>query len=266
DASCTSGPAPFSCCTGAGTGFCECKDNAACTGFLTPFPCCRAGTGVGNCGDIFQLSEYVLAQCDNGVLESSQTQTAELPVCVVQAPTDFDCYQTGKVNQHLTGTITLQNVFLTPAVTVSKKNLTPVHRLCAPSVKVTAANPNPGVPGGDHFVGYVISGTEVPKANAKGSVTVPQIPGSVTATVTTAKFLFVPSSKSVAPAPPPAPNNEKTNHFLCYTLDNVKAAKPPDVTVRDQFGDTTIQDFIVKNTRLCAPVDKDGNDPAADTG
>src|SRR5262249_36348845 len=65
DAGCTSGPAPLSCCTGAGTGFCECKDNAACTGFLTPFPCCRIGTGVGNCGDIFQLSEYVLAQCDN---------------------------------------------------------------------------------------------------------------------------------------------------------------------------------------------------------
>src|SRR5262245_29111992 len=49
DASCTTGPQPLSCCTAAGTGFCQKTDNASCTGVNVPYPCCT-GTGVGFCG------------------------------------------------------------------------------------------------------------------------------------------------------------------------------------------------------------------------
>ena len=49
DSTCTTGPAPLPCCTGAGTGFCQTSDNAACTDVLTPYPCCT-DAGEGFCG------------------------------------------------------------------------------------------------------------------------------------------------------------------------------------------------------------------------
>ena len=152
-------------------------------------------------------------------------------------------------------------MFLPQPVTVPRKNLTPVKRVCAPSVKVTAMNPDPPTPMGiQHLVGYAFSNS-LPFKSVKGvTVTIPQFPGSVTVDVVRPVLLLVPSDKNGENTGGPA---EKSNHFLCYALDNVKAAEPGVVTTRDQFGDTTIEDFAgMKSSRLCAPVNKNGGIPS----
>jgi hypothetical protein len=281
DASCTSGPAPFTCCTGAGTGFCECKGNAACTGFLQPFPCCRIGTGVGNCGDIFQLSEYTLAQCDNGVLESSQTQTAELPVCVIQN-NNFDCYQipsrdAGKAPTCPNCTPTLIDTFTAPGgVTLPVPK---PHVVCAPAELTSEPNqPTPDFRG-VHLEGYDYPGT-TPRsfANIKG-VVVTNVFGTITGELKRVPDrLLVPTTKclptdpSCTLTPPTLPS---IHHFQCYPLLNAKGTgvKATGVTLMDQFLTTTPPGSPISPAlKLCVSTNKitpmsppGGEDPGAVT-
>jgi hypothetical protein len=271
DANCTTGPAPFTCCTGAGTGFCEPKDNAACTGFLAPFPCCRPGTGVGNCGDIFQLSEYVLAQCDNHVLESSQTQTAELPVCVVTPTPDFNCYQADtNFSTPLSSLVTMFGTFTNVKADDSQ-------RLCTPAIKVKDAT-TPAVPQGDpsaHLVAYKIQGSNLKATDGKGVQVHTQQFGDFTVDVKRVSLkaaLLVPSSKSLDPNNPPPNDDKKTGHFLCFNIDTKTGSIPSEVLDRDQFnpnppGSKPPQGVTFTNLdswRLCVPVNKNGGDPSVD--
>src|SRR5262245_18426900 len=268
DSACTTGPAPFSCCTGAGTGFCEANDNAACTGFLAPFPCCR-GAGTGNCGDIFQLARYVVADCDNHVLVSSQTQTAELPMCVVVTPTDFDCYQADSAFSSSGHTLT--DVF----GTFTNVQVGSAQRLCAPAVKVTDSSQPSGTLPTEHLVAYMIS-SNLKRKVAGVTVNSPQF-GSFTVDVTKVSgkaSLLVPSNKTVGKGTPPPPQDTNpTNHFLCYSFDTVSGGIPGPVMVRDQFNPNppgtkppqTVSFTKQKSWRLCVPVNKDGLDPSAPT-
>jgi hypothetical protein len=205
---------------------------------------------------------YTVAQCNNGKLVSSGAQSSSVtPECV---NFDFDCYET-KISPHLTGEpITLDDMFLPQQVTVPRKNLTPVKRVCAPAVKVTAMDPDPPTPTGiQHLVGYAFSTTPPFKAVKGVTLKIDQFPGPVTLDVVRPVLLLVPSDKNGENTGGVA---EKSNHFLCYALDNVKAASPGVVTTRDQFGDTTIEQFSgSKSWRLCAPVDKNGEDPFAES-
>jgi hypothetical protein len=208
-------------------------------------------------GDIEEVVGYGIAQCDNGVLVSSGSQTSSIRV---RTPTnDFNCYEIKKA-PHLSGTITVASPFVAPRV-VNKQDLTPVRRVCAPAVKVTAADPDPTVPTGQHLVGYQIRNFG-PFDTVKGVVvTVPQFPGLVTVDVTKPNLLLVPSDKNGENT---GGMTETSNHFICHTLDNVKGAVPPGVTVRDQFGTQSIT-FKSRRWRLCTPVNKDGGDPPAET-
>jgi hypothetical protein len=174
-------------------------------------------------------------------------------------PDDFDCYEIKKA-PHLSGTITLASRFVAPRA-VNKRDLSPVRRLCAPAVKVTTADPDPAVPVAQHLVGYQIRNFG-PFDPVKGVVvTVPQFPGPVTVDVAKPNLLLVPSDKN---AESTGGVMEARNHFLCHTLDNVKGAVPPGVTVRDQFGTQQIT-FKSRRWRLCTAVNKDGGDPLAES-
>jgi hypothetical protein len=276
DATCTTGPAPLSCCTGAGTGFCEAKDNAACTGFLKPFPCCRGpGAGIGTCGDIFQLGRYVVADCDNNVLVSSQTQTAELPMCVTPVTPDFNCYQCEtKVSTPVTS---LASMFGTFTAAANSLKVDGSQRLCTPAVKVTdPATPVvlPSDPNA-HLVAYKVEGSNLKATDGKGVLVHTKQFGDFTVDVKRIALkaaLLVPSSKSTVANTPPPFVDQKTGHFLCFNIDTLSGTIPAEVMDRDQFnpqppGSKVPQGitFTDQNSwRLCAPVDKNGEDPSVD--
>jgi hypothetical protein len=275
NSSCTTGPTPFSCCTGAGTGFCEAKDNAACTAFLTPFPCCR-GAGTGNCGNIFQLGRYVVANCDNHVLVSSQTQTAEIPMCSTVTPTpDFNCYQCETtVSTPLTS---LASMFGTFTAASNNVKVNGSQRLCTPTVKVT----DPATPvvlpqdPNAHLVAYKIEGSNLKATDGKGVKVHTQQFGDFTVDVKRVALkaaLLVPSSKSLDPNTPPPFVNQNTGHFLCFNFDTLTGSIPAEVMDRDQFnpqppGSKVPQGVTfthLDSWRLCVPVDKNGLDPSVD--
>src|SRR5262249_43606536 len=86
-------------------------------------------------------------------------------------------------------------------------------------------------------------------------------------------FLLVPTAKDLH-ATPPAPVDPETDHFLCHKVTNVKGfAEVDGVQVLDQFKDgfkdllqlPTIGVDVLKPERLCAPVNKNGEDPQAPT-
>jgi hypothetical protein len=245
-------------------GWCQGTDSANCTGFLKPFPCCR-GAGVGNCGDIFQLGQYVLAQCDNHVLESSQTQTAELPVCVVTPKPDFDCYQADSTVSPPVA-VTLADMFGSfGSVQVAKS-----QRMCTPAFKETKPAPLPLDPNA-HLVGYELKGLP-PRKVPHVHVASPQF-GDFTVDVTRVAgraALLVPSSKSTDPKHPPSFVPINTGHFLCYNFTNVTGSIPGSVLVRDQFNLSkplaqTVSFQDLTHWRLCVPVNKNNLDPGAET-
>jgi hypothetical protein len=76
--------------------------------------------------------------------------------------------------------------------------------------------------------------------------------------------LLVPTAKSraAAPAPPVAP---AVDHFLCHAVKLAQGVKfrLMNVAVQDQFVTRLID--VAQPTRLCAPVNKSGEDPSAPT-
>lgn len=74
--------------------------------------------------------------------------------------------------------------------------------------------------------------------------------------------LLVPSAKDLGSTPlAPEFDSHNVDHFKCYKIKRTKNTpkfEPIEVTLDDQFDDTP-KDFLVKKpTRLCTPVDKDG--------
>jgi hypothetical protein len=81
-----------------------------------------------------------------------------------------------------------------------------------------------------------------------------------------AQYLFVPSAKSLTgPTPVPTPGAFVTDHFQCYKIavskNTPKFAPVLGVALGDQFGTMTVD--LKKPKFLCAPVDKNGEDPTA---
>jgi hypothetical protein len=76
--------------------------------------------------------------------------------------------------------------------------------------------------------------------------------------------LLVPTVTNLT-ATPPLPAPFVVDHYQCYqvtvTPDTPKFVAVPNVTVEDQFGSMTV--LVKKPQFLCAPVDKNGEDPTA---
>ena len=63
---------------------------------------------------------------------------------------------------------------------------------------------------------------------------------------------------TITPTPTPIP----LNHFQCFETHR-KSLNLAGVSVEDQFGPSTIT--VKRNKRICAPADKNGEDPTAVT-
>jgi hypothetical protein len=76
--------------------------------------------------------------------------------------------------------------------------------------------------------------------------------------------LQVPTAKSHSVAPP-EPANPAVDHFQCYkvSLAQGSATTIPGVTIQDQFGTLTVD--VKRPRRLCAPVNKNGEEPGAES-
>ena len=84
-----------------------------------------------------------------------------------------------------------------------------------------------------------------------------------TATVKQASHILVPTAKDLH-MPPPLPASFTTDHFVCYKIGLKKGTakfKPRSVTLEDQFGPMTVE--VRRPKYLCAPVNKNGEDPTA---
>ena len=78
---------------------------------------------------------------------------------------------------------------------------------------------------------------------------------------------MVPSAKTLAAPAPSAPTDPAVDHFQCYKVKRAKGfpkfTKIVGVDVKDQFGTGVIS--LVKPSDLCAPVNKRGEEPGAET-
>ena len=220
---------------------------------------------------IEQLVGYHGAKCDSdtGFLDSGNFQTAAIDI-VPPTPVDFDCYQADSI---FNGTLnSLTDVF----GTFTNVQVAGSQRLCTPAVKVTDPAEPVNLPQDPsaHLVGYQLKGSF--KRHVLGvHVTTMQF-GDFTVDVKKVSgkaALLVPSSKSLDPNNPPPNADAKTGHFLCYNFDTVSGGTPKPVLVRDQFNPNppgtkppqTVTFTNQSSWQLCVPVDKNGEDPSAET-
>jgi hypothetical protein len=135
------------------------------------------------------------------------------------------------------------------------------ERLCAPANKNDEDPAAPADPA--HLVGYTI---RRPFAKVVRQRIVNQF-GETFVDVSRPDALMVPTAKSFEGAPPPLGSMFPPGSFQCYKLRRSPETPPfvrvPGVRVEDQFGAITLD--VIKPKLLCAPVDRDGDDPAAPT-
>jgi len=224
-------------------------------------------------GDIEEVVGYKIANCDNGVLVSAGSQTSDIQVSP-PPPEDFSCYETKMaVNFDPTNPNQVDPIGSLADTFGKYMDVQPVmvRRVCAPAAK--AAVPPPGA-NGEHYVGYELGtfGSSTFKPVKGVQVQTQQFGGFTLDVVGIAsRFpLLVPSFKNkdgTKNPPPPAPDLNPSNHFMCYDTANLKGASIPTAVpqVTDQFGTEGIVFKNRKNWRLCVPTNKNGGDPAAET-
>jgi hypothetical protein len=148
-------------------------------------------------------------------------------------------------------TLTVQDRFATMTETTRFP-----HRLCAPADEDGTGVLDPN----QHLVGYVMNGQFF--AGLKG-LTVTNALGTLKLDLTRPNTFMVPSAKSLTTVPPPLAL-PTIDHFQCY---KVKRSRGSDkfvkqtLTVTDQFKTQAV--MLKKPYLLCAPADKNGEDPTA---
>ncbi len=173
---------------------------------------------------------------------------------ICQVPDHFSCYEVKPFLFHRIPGVSLVDQFGPSTVNVDRPN-----KLCAPADKNDEQPEAPNDP--DHLTAFRIRNPAIKRLN---QVVVNQF-GTITLDVIKTDFLFVPTAKSlVAPAPAP-PVDPAVDHFQCYKVRRSKGAPPFQkilgVKVDDQFGTGTVD--LLKPAQLCAPVNKNNEDPTA---
>jgi cysteine-rich repeat protein len=176
---------------------------------------------------------------------TTSTPTTTVPASTTTLPDHFQCYEAKPASfsaltvqaEDQFGTLTLQ--------------LRYPHRLCAPADKNGEGIQDPT----EHLAGYKAKGTFSKRLNQ----TVVDQFGTLQLDVVRPELLLVPTAKNGVPlAPPPG------DHFTCYKVKRTRGAAkfaPRTVTVEDQFQSVT--ETVIKPVRLCAPANKNGEDPTA---
>jgi hypothetical protein len=136
-------------------------------------------------------------------------------------------------------------------------------RFCAPTDKNEEDPTAPSHP--EHLRGYRVKPSVKPLL--PGNVLVSNQFGSYRVTLKSVTSLLVPTAKSLVPPAPAAPVSPATDHFQCYKIavakNSPKFFPVANVALQDQFGPLTVT--VKKPTLLCAPVDKNGETPGAET-
>jgi len=182
-------------------------------------------------------------------------KTLSVPCIGINVPRHYQCFELKPTN-FPSPPVTLVDQFGTTSGTVRAPD-----RLCNPANKngedpLAPADPN-------HLVGYELRGTDTPYLPVR-DVTVTNQFGTIQVDLKRLARLLVPAAKSLV-APPGPLVNPAIDHFNCYLVARSKGAPPfaniPGVTVDDQFGPVTLE--VTGPRYLCAPADKNGEDPSA---
>jgi hypothetical protein len=197
-----------------------------------------------------------------GVLSIATLALALAPaLATAAAPDHFSCYKAAYAPgaAHFTAMtgVSMVDTFGSSTVTVVKPRF-----LCAPTDKNGEDPSAPSDP--DHLTDFLVKRstpfTTVPALHVTDQF------GSHTIDVKKPYTLQVPSAKSLSTTPA-APTNPAVDHFQCYkmkvTSGTAKFVPVTGVTAQDQFGTITVE--VKKPTRFCAPVDKNGEAPGAET-
>ena len=206
------------------------------------------------------LSQRCISRCRHPLVTLGVLAVAAVWSASAAAATDhFSCYIT-KTTSGATRFVPVPGVTLVDAFRASTVEVKKPKFLCAPANKNGEDPTAPSHP--DHLTDFQIKpGVKFTPALAQHVVD--QF-GSLTVDLKKAYSLQVPSAKSLSASPPP-PSSPSVDHFQCYgikvTSNTPKFVPVPGVTVEDQFGTRTVE--VKKPRRLCAPVNKNNEAPAA---
>ena len=181
---------------------------------------------------------------------ATKTATPTPTVTATPQPLDpFQCYEIHRPPLNRTGVL-LEDQFGPSTATIKR-----AKRICAPANVAggdSTATTHPG-----HLTSYTIKQTSSRFTPIKG-VTVTDQFGSLVVTVKKPDRLLVPTAKSLTAQP--GPLQDPLDHFKCYRLSAARFRRA-GITVETQFGPLTVD--IKKPLHLCAPVNKNGEDPSA---
>ena len=239
----------------------------------TPLAPANAWAQASSCGNGFldpsedcDLSSPSGAHCPQGQVCTSSCECVFLPTTTTPTtttspttsttlPNHFQCYEIKKGPKTPIGGVTVVDQFGSSTVTLTRSD-----RLCAPTDKEDEDPTAPADP--DHLKGYQDTHT---RPRVLNQVITNQF-GSIILDVTKPKFLLVPAAKGLAGPPLPLVG-PTTDHFQCYKVKKSRGAprfaRINGVSAEDQFGTYTVD--LVKPRWLCAPANKNGEDPTAPT-
>jgi hypothetical protein len=146
-------------------------------------------------------------------------------------------------------------VTLTDQFETGTFNVTKAVNLCTPADKGGEGINDPDT----HLEGYQI---KLGPKHQRRTVQVVNQFGEITFQTKKADSLFVPTAKDLSSTPPPPnPASHNVDHYKCYKVAKVTGFAPQQVSVTDQFNAPLGKVFdITKPTRLCNPVEKNGED------
>jgi cysteine-rich repeat protein/parallel beta-helix repeat protein len=223
--------------------------NACITGTCTPATPVTAGACCGN--GILDPGEG----CDDGN-QANGDQCAS--TCRLELD-HFECYRSRVLEpQAPIPPVQLVDQFGTLTEKVGKPTT-----ICNPASK---NGEDPGAPAhADHLEGYSITRRFIQQGfqPIRNQKVVNQF-GTIFVDVIRPLRLLVPTAQQLVSSPPPlaAPN---VDHFTCYTVrrtPGTAALTTHSVTLDDEFGSATVD--VGRPTKLCAPTDKNGEDPGAE--
>jgi hypothetical protein len=216
-----------------------------CTGFGGA---CTQPPTLGTCGQSGDADgNDVPDDCTSSTTTTSTTISPPSTATTTTLPDHYQCYEV-KPASFANRSVQADDQFgsLTLAVRFPS-------RLCAPADKNGEGIQDPT----EHLAGYGARASFSRRANQ----TVVDQFGTLQLDLRRPDLFLVPTAKdNVALVPPVA------DHFICYTVKRARGGVrfvPQSVTVEDQFQSVT--ERLLRPVRLCAPADKQDEDPTAPT-
>ncbi len=234
-----------------------------CSGFNPPL--CGNGTlDVGEDCDlsspagafVCQPGEVCTANCNCELVavttttSTTSSPTTTGPATTTTIPGHFQCYEI-KPAAFTGPLVTSQDQFGTLGLTLRYP-----HRLCAPADKNQEGMDDPV----QHITGYSV---KAPRFIKQTNQLVRNQFGDLTLDVVRPDLFMVPTAKNLQSQPPPL-SLPTIDHFACYKVKRSRGAAkfaPRSVTIGDQFENITLN--VLRPMRLCAPSNKNGEDPTA---